>query len=174
MTSTPPVRSIGFTPGLFGLQAPWRWHYYQAWVGVAASTSLPPSRTRPRGRSRQTQFGGGKGCPSMTRERPKGPPPSGRWLSMVGTNSRASGDVATVEVARLPDPHPGHREQPDQGGVGGPSQRGPQRRGGRDYGGDVGFGIQVRAGFSGTPRESGLTPILRRSSSRPQGDPAAR
>ena len=39
-------------------------------------------------------------------------------------------DVAAVERDRLTDPHPGHRQQPDQGGERGPPQRRAQRAGG--------------------------------------------
>ena len=55
-------------------------------------------------------------------------------------------DVAAVERDRLAHPDPGHRQQPDQGRVGGPPQRGAQRAGGRDQRGDLGVGIQVGGG----------------------------
>ena len=55
-------------------------------------------------------------------------------------------DVAAVERDRFTDPHSGDRQQPDQGGERGPPQRGAQRAGGGDQRGDVGVGIQVRAG----------------------------
>jgi hypothetical protein len=54
-------------------------------------------------------------------------------------------DVATVELDRLPDPHPAGREQPDQRDVGGRPQRRDDRTTGlADHSVDVGRGVDER------------------------------